>query len=1110
MLFGMKPFVVRTKLFAAVLTLLTFGMLNSYAQAPKIIYATPFSYTVGTGVAPRSPTNTGGVVPPKMPVLASGLHSPADLTVDAAGNIYFVDNSNNVKKIPASGGAPVIVGSGFSTPAGIAADAAGNIYVADFNNSAIKKIPVAGGAIVTLGSGFSFPSSIAVDISNNVYVNDYGHKSIKEIQAGNGIPIVLATGFTFPGNIAVDAAANVYVVDGDTIKKIAAGTNAVTTFRNGGAFNDIAFDPAGNAFLADQGSSSIIEVSTGGIDLPVGSGFKNPVGVALDAHGNLYVSDNLNNTISAINKNAGYVITPTLPFGLYFDINTGIISGTPLTPLPATNFTITATNPAGSATATVNIGIKPTKAPIISYNSPHSYTVGVAISALSAVNTGGALPSPAPLTWPGSFVDANAVTVDNSGNIYVADLLNPGIWELPAGGDTVLNLGSGIDHPTGVAVDNSGNIYVSDDLDGNVKKILAGNNGTITIATGLGPLYGIALDGKGYMYVTVAEASKVEKIPVAGGAAKVVGSGFNFPQGIAVDAAGNVYVADSNNNAVKKILASNGSTVTLSGSADSPYSVAVDAEGNVYYSSQHIFQIPAGGGSTIKLPYAYSNLLNTEFCIAVDKFDNVYYGIDAENSSVKEIRVGRYEVSPALPAGLSLNAATGVITGTPTAVAPAANYTVTAQNNGGRSSATINLKVVSPNNNLSYLGMSAGALSPAFAGPNTNYTASVGNSVTSLTVTPTTVNAAATIRVDGVPVASNAVSSPIPLSVGLNTISIVVTAPDGVNTQTYTINVTRAPSTNANLSSIGPSIAPLTPTFAAGTTSYSLSVSNSTASITVKPVTSDPAATIKVNGTTLASGTTSAPIVLAEGKTTAINIAVTAQDGTTNKQYTLTVTRGPSTNASLAGMNPSISPLTPVFATATTSYTLNVDNTKTSMTIRPVGSDAHSTIKVNGTLLAYGATSAPIALAVGSNIISVLVTAQDGTTTKTYTITVTRAAGPIANFDDAISVTKPTETATLAEDGILVHQGISPNGDGVNDFLQIENINQCPDNKLTIMNRNGQMIYEAKGYDNSTKVFDGHSNKNGQMQIPGTYFYQFDYTVKGIVKHKTGFIVLKY
>jgi gliding motility-associated-like protein len=87
---------------------------------------------------------------------------------------------------------------------------------------------------------------------------------------------------------------------------------------------------------------------------------------------------------------------------------------------------------------------------------------------------------------------------------------------------------------------------------------------------------------------------------------------------------------------------------------------------------------------------------------------------------------------------------------------------------------------------------------------------------------------------------------------------------------------------------------------------------------------------------------------------------------------------------------------------------------------------------------------------------------------------------------------------------------MSPNGDGTNDFLQIDGIQAYPDNKRTIMNRSGQMICQANGYNNGTKTFDGHSNKNGQMQLPGTYFYQPDYTVNGITKHKTGFLVLRY
>jgi hypothetical protein len=74
----------------------------------------------------------------------------------------------------------------------------------------------------------------------------------------------------------------------------------------------------------------------------------------------------------------------------------------------------------------------------------------------------------------------------------------------------------------------------------------------------------------------------------------------------------------------------------------------------------------------------------------------------------------------------------------------------------------------------------------------------------------------------------------------------------------------------------------------------------------------------------------------------------------------------------------------------------------------------------------------------------------------------------------------------------------------------IEGIGKFPENRLAIMNRSGQLVFEAKGYDNANRVFDGHSNKIGKMQASGTYFYSLDYMVNGIAKHKTGFIVLKY
>jgi len=286
------------------------------------------------------------------------------------------------------------------------------------------------------------------------------------------------------------------------------------------------------------------------------------------------------------------------------------------------------------------------------------------------------------------------------------------------------------------------------------------------------------------------------------------------------------------------------------------------------------------------------------------------------------------------------------------------------------------------------------------AGPSyANYTTSVPNTTSSVTVTATAQDPTATIRVNGTIVASGAASAPISLAVGSNVINTVVTAQDGITTKTYTITVTRGPSTNAILTTIK-----LTPfsvlTLVAGPSyaNYTTSVPNTTSSVTVTATTQDATATIQVNGTTVASGAASGPIALMVGSNI-INTVVTAQDGITTKTYTITVIRGASTDAILTSIKlMPFSVLTLVAGPGYANYTTSVPNTTSSVTVTATTQDATATIQVNGTTVASGAASGPIALMVGSNVINTVVTAQDGVTTKTYTITVTRTAGSATSF----------------------------------------------------------------------------------------------------------------
>jgi gliding motility-associated-like protein len=754
------------------------------------------------------------------------------------------------------------------------------------------------------------------------------------------------------------------------------------------------------------------------------------------------------------------------------------------------------------------------QAPKISYPGPQTYHAGTTIPSLKPTNSGGVVATPSysdsAVTLGLATAYSLGIAVDAAGNVYVADSKNSSVDKIPAGGGSPVIISNDVDAPVGITLDAAGNIYVSEENNADIKEIPAGGGTPVIVVSGINQPNAMAFDTKGNFYISSNDATTVFEIYAGTKALVPIGSGFNLPYGIAVDASGNVYVSDYGNNAVKKIPVNGGAVVTLGSGFSGPSGISVDPSGNVFvadYFNNALKEILVSGGDPVSLATGF----NGPQGVGLDGRGNLYVLSGANGNTISEIKLtGGYFVNPALPSGLTLNTTTGIITGTPTTVSTSTNYIVTAYNTSGTSSAPVTISVLpSTNANLSSLKPSRGALSPAFSSTITSYTASVVNGVTSMTLTPTTTNAGATVKVNGTVVTSGSASQNLPVVVGTNTIPVKVTAQDGVTTKTYTITVTRAKSANAYMANLTPSAGALSPTFSASKTAYTEDVVNGAATITITPVTAVPTSTVTVNGVAVASGKASAPIALNIGANT-ITTIVTAQDGVTTKTYTVTVTRAASANANLSAFKISRGTLTPVFNTNTDTYTANVVNGVTSMMVTPTTVDTTASMTVNGTTVASGTASGPLALAVGANTITTVVTAQDGITTKTYTLTVTRAAGAVDSYNPGISVSKPEEAPTLEDDIILVHQAISPNGDGINDFLVIDGIQAYPDNKLSIMNRSGQLIYEATGYDNSSKVFDGHSNKNGQMQLPGTYFYQLDYTVNGITKHKTGFLVLKY
>jgi len=303
--------------------------------------------------------------------------------------------------------------AGFNRPLGMAVDLLGNLYVADFFGNKIRKIFPTGEVTTYAGSGaqgssdgssvsasFYEPTGVVVDLSNNVYVADRHNNKIRKIDtsgqvttiAGSGIAgssdgIGVTASLNSPNGIAIDKLGQyLYIADqfNHKIRKISLSGEVTTYAGNGSSgfadgvsseasFNQpfgIALDGLGNVYVGDRLNNKIRKISTTGqVTTLAGSGtygatdgigvessFYGPSGVSVDTYGNLYVGDVSNHKIRKIAL-TGYTITPTLPIGLNFEATTGIISGTPISTSPPTEYTITANNASGSSVTTITLSI---------------------------------------------------------------------------------------------------------------------------------------------------------------------------------------------------------------------------------------------------------------------------------------------------------------------------------------------------------------------------------------------------------------------------------------------------------------------------------------------------------------------------------------------------------------------------------------------------------------------------------------------------------------------------------------------------------------------------------------------------------------------------------
>jgi sugar lactone lactonase YvrE len=313
----------------------------------------------------------------------SAVYYPLGVVADNAGNLYVADSSNSrVRKVAPDGSITTVAGNGVSgysgdggpaisaqlkAPAGLALDASGNLYIADHSDNRIRKVST-GGTITTvagrgeagppLGDGgqataasLAAPMGVAVDKSGNVYIADTGFNLIRKVSPSGVITTIAGSNYfqsgpnqvDSPTSLAFDTAGDLYIASFNTIRKFSTD-GTLSTIAGSAAFGfappsgdggpatsaalqgpfGVALDAAGNLYISGGslsgyplGSGYLREVTTDGIIHTIagngGTGYSgdggpatgasfsaSTAGIAVDAGGTVYVTDVFNNVVRAL------------------------------------------------------------------------------------------------------------------------------------------------------------------------------------------------------------------------------------------------------------------------------------------------------------------------------------------------------------------------------------------------------------------------------------------------------------------------------------------------------------------------------------------------------------------------------------------------------------------------------------------------------------------------------------------------------------------------------------------------------------------------------------------------------------------------------------------
>jgi hypothetical protein len=303
------------------------------------------AWYTSTNIANVAGNGSGGYSGDGGPATSAQIGNYGGVVVDSSGNFYFADQSSaRVRKVTAAGIISTFAGTGtqgyngdgilatsakLNSPTGLAVDTAGNLYIADAGNGLIREVNVSTGMISTVAGTVSggtdadgipatsaqiqYPWGVAVDSSNNIYIADAGDDRIREVYAATGLIGTVAGGGSGSGSsgdggpataatlnnpyaVAVDGSGNIYISDltgnsgspGTTgyIREVYAATGKIATVAGNGV----------SGYNGDGASATSAELS-------------NPISLAVDSAGNIFISDNGNNRIREVVAASGNIFT---------------------------------------------------------------------------------------------------------------------------------------------------------------------------------------------------------------------------------------------------------------------------------------------------------------------------------------------------------------------------------------------------------------------------------------------------------------------------------------------------------------------------------------------------------------------------------------------------------------------------------------------------------------------------------------------------------------------------------------------------------------------------------------------------------------------------------